>query len=138
MHRDPRLVVEGHPSLPVGVVFVPLWAQNQCWFGLVRPAEGLFQEPKVVCAFGVRPGHGLQCGGLDRVVRDRGLVEDVDAGVGLRRRWLLGNGGRGGGQFPARAPSGVEAVYDTLSRGSASGARARAMCCGPHPCTRCP
>ena len=117
MHRDLRPLVEGHPSLPVGVVFLPLRVQEWCCFGLVRPAEGLFQEPKEVCAFGMRPGHGLQYGGLGGVVGDRRLVEDVDAGVGFRRRWLLGTGGCGGGLFPGWAPSGVEEVDDTLTCG---------------------
>ena len=44
MHRDRRLVVEGHPPLPVGVIFVPLQVQDWCQFGLVRSAEGLLQE----------------------------------------------------------------------------------------------
>ena len=85
MHRDQRLVVEGHPPLRVGVIFVPLRVQDRCWFGLVRSAEGLLQEPQEVCALGVWPGQGLQCGGLRGVVGDRRLVEDVDAGVGFRR-----------------------------------------------------
>ena len=68
MYRVRLLVVEGHPSLPVGVVFVPLWIQDRCWFGLVRPAEGLFQERKEVYSLGMRPGHGLQCGSLGGVV----------------------------------------------------------------------
>ena len=101
--------------LPVGVVFVPLRVKGQCWFGLVCSAEGLFQEPKEVCALGVWPLHSLQCGGLGGSVGDRGLVEDVDAGVCIRGRWLLGMSGRGGGPFLARAPSGVERVDDTLS-----------------------
>ena len=117
MHRDRRLVVEGQPSLPVGVILVPLRVQDRCWFGLVRSAEGLLQEPKGVCAFGVRCGHGLQCGSLGGVVGDRGFVEDVDAGLGLRRRRLLGTGSSGGGPCPARAPSGVKEVDDTLSCG---------------------
>ena len=117
MHRDQCLVVEGHSWLPVGVVFVLLQVQEWCWFGLVCPAEGLFQEPKEVRALGVRPGHGLQCGGLGRVVGHRGLVEDVDAGFSFRRCWWLGIRGRGGGSFPARALSGVKKVDDTLSRG---------------------
>ena len=50
-------------------------------------------------------------------VGDRGLIEDVDAGVGFRRRWLLGTDGCGGGPFLARALSGVEEVDDTLSCG---------------------
>ena len=29
--------------------------------------EGLLQEPQEVCALGVWPGHGLQCGGLGGV-----------------------------------------------------------------------
>ena len=103
MRRDRRLVVEGHPPLPVGVIFVPLRVQDRCRFGLVRSAEGLLQEPHEVCALGVWPGHGLQCGGLDGVVGDRGLVEDVDAGVGFRRRRLLATGCSGGGPCPARA-----------------------------------
>ena len=117
MHRDRRLVVEGHPLLPVGVVFVPLRVQDRCLFGLVLSAEGLFQGSKEVCTLEVPPGHGLQCGGLGGVVGDLGLLEDVDAGVGLRRRWMLGIGGCGGGPFPARAPSSVEEVDDTLSCG---------------------
>ena len=52
MHRDRRLVVEGHPPLPVGVIFVPLRLQDRCRFGLVRSAEGLLQEPQEVRAFG--------------------------------------------------------------------------------------
>ena len=82
MHRDRRLVVEGHALLPVGVIFVHLQVQDRCRFRLVRSAEGLPQERQEVCALRVWPGHGLQCGGLGRVVGDRGLVEDVDAGVG--------------------------------------------------------
>ena len=117
MYRDRCLVVEGHPSLLLGVVFVPLQVQNRCWLGQVKPAEGLFREPKEVCALGAWPGHGLQCGGLGGVLGDRGLVEDVDAGVGFRRRWLLGIGGPGDGPSPARAPSGVEEVDDTLGCG---------------------
>ena len=117
MHRDPRLVVEGHPPLPVGVILVPLRVQDRCRFGLVRSAEGLLQEPKEVCALGVRPGHGLQCGGLGVVVGDRGFVEAVDAGVGFRRGRLLGTASCGGGLCPARAPSGVEEVDDGLSCG---------------------
>ena len=66
---------------------------------------------------GVWPGQGLQCGGLGRVVGDRGLVEDVDAGVGFRRRGLLGTGSCGGGPCPAWAPSGIEEVDDALSCG---------------------
>ena len=69
MHRDRRLVVEGHPPLPVGVRFVPLQVQDRCWFELVRSAEGLLQEPQEVCALRVWPGHGLQCGGLGGVRR---------------------------------------------------------------------
>ena len=108
-------MVGGHPSLPVGVVFVPIRIQDRCWFRLLRPAEDLFPEAKEVCALGVWPWHGPRCGGLGGVVRDRGLVEDDDAGVGFRRRWLLGIGGRRGGPSLARAPSGVEEVDDTLS-----------------------
>ena len=115
LHRDQCLVVEGHPSLPVGVVFVSLLFQDWCWFGLVRPAEGLFQEPNEVCALEVRPRHCLQCGALGGVVGDSGLAEGVDPGGGFRRRWLLGIGGPGGRPFLARAPSGVEEVDDTLS-----------------------
>ena len=141
MHRDRCLVVEGHLSLPVGVVFVLIRVQDRCWFGLARPAEGLFQERKEVFALGVRPGHSLQSGGHGGVIGDRGPREDVDAGVGFRRRWLLGIGGSGGGPLPARAPSGVEEVDDTLSCrppcGSASGALTGAMCGGPRPCTWC-
>ena len=44
---------------------------------------GLAPGPQEVCALGVWPGHGLQCGGLGGVVGDRRLVEDVDAGPGL-------------------------------------------------------
>ena len=117
MYRDRRLVVEGYPPFPVGVIFVSLWVQDRCWFGLVRFAEGLLQEPQEVCALGVRPGHGLQCGGLGGVVGDRGLVEDVDAGVGFCRRRFLGTGSWGGGPCPALAPSGVEEVDDALSCG---------------------
>ena len=106
-----------YPFFPVGVVFVPLRVQDWCWLGPVRPAEGLFEEPKEVCALALRPGHGLQCGGLGGVVGDRGLIEDVDAGVGFRRRWLLGVGDRGGGPLTARALSGVEEVNDTVSCG---------------------
>ena len=84
---------------------------------LVCPVEGLLREPKEVCNLGVRSGHGLQYGDLGGVVGDGGLVEDVDAGVGFRRRWLLETGGSGGGPFPARAPSGVKKVDDTLSCG---------------------
>ena len=117
MYRDRCLVVEGYPPFPVGVIFVPLRVQDRCWFGLVRSAAGLLQEPQEVCAFGVRPGHGLQCGGLGGVVGDRGLVEDVDAGVGFRRCRFLGTGSWGGGPCPALAPSGVEEVDDALSCG---------------------
>ena len=60
MHRDRRLVVDGHPSLPVGVVFITLRVQDRCRFGLVCSAEGLFQNPKEVCTLGVGPRHGLQ------------------------------------------------------------------------------
>ena len=59
MHRDRRLVVEGHPPLPVGVMLVPLRVQDRCRFGLVHFAEGLVQEPQEVCALGVWPRHGL-------------------------------------------------------------------------------
>ena len=117
MHRDRRLVVEGHPPLPVGVIFVPLVVQDPCRLGLVRFAEGLLQEPHEVCALGVWPGHGLRCGGLGGVVGDRGFVQDVDAGVGFRRRRFLRTGSCGDGPCPARAPSGVEEVDDTLSCG---------------------
>ena len=110
-------MVEGYPPLPVGVIFVPLRDKDRCRFGLVCSAEGLFPEPKEVCALGVLPGHGLQCGALGGVVGDRWFVDDVDAGVGLRRRRLLGTGSCGGGPCPARAPSGVEEVDDTLSCG---------------------
>ena len=96
MYRDRHLVVEGYPPFPVGVIFVPLRVQDRGWFGLVRSAEGLLQEPQEVCALGVRPGHGLQCGGLGGVVGDRGLVEDVDAGVGFCRCRFLGTGRLGG------------------------------------------
>ena len=65
----------------------------------------------------MRAGHGLQCGGLGGVVGDRGFIEDIDAGVGFCRRRLLGTGSCGGGPCPARAPSGVEEVDDTLSCG---------------------
>ena len=64
---------------------------------------------------GVPPWHGLQCGGLGGVLGDRGLVEDINAGMGFRMSWLLGTGGCGGGLFPARASSGVEELDDTLS-----------------------
>ena len=57
MYRDRRLEVEGYPPFPVGVIFVPLWVQDRCWFGLVRFAEGLLQEPQEVCALGV----GMAC-----------------------------------------------------------------------------
>ena len=117
MHREQRLVVEGHPPLPVGVILVPLWVQDRCRFGRFRSAEGLLQEPKEVCDLGVRPGHGLQSGGLGGAVGDRGLGEDVDAGVGFRRRELLGTSSCGSGPCPAQAPSGVEEVDDTLSCG---------------------
>ena len=117
MHRDRLLVVEGHPPLPVGMKCVLLRVQDQCRFGLVRSAEGLLQEPQEVCASGVWPGHGLQCGGLVGVVGDRGLVEDVDAGAGFRRRRSLGTGSFGGGPCPARALSGVEEVDAALSCG---------------------
>ena len=117
MHRDRRLVVEGHPSLPVGMVLVPLRVQDWCRFGLVCSAEGLFKKPQEVWAFGVRPGHDLQCGSLGGVVGDRGLVEDVDAGGGFCRRQLLGTGSCGAEPCPARAPSGVEEVDDALSCG---------------------
>ena len=93
------------------------WCGARCWFGLVRSAEHLLQEPQEVCALGVRPGHGLQCGGLGGVVGHRGLVEDVDAGVGFRRCRFLGTGSWGGGPCPALAPSGVEEVDDALSCG---------------------
>ena len=83
----------------------------------LRSAEGLLQEPQEVCAFVVQPGHGLQCGGLGGVVADRGLVEDVDAGVGFRRCRFLGTGSWGGGPRPALAPSGVGEVDDALSCG---------------------
>ena len=52
-------MVEGHPPLPVGVIFVPHRVQDRCWFGLVRSAEGLLQEPQEVCTLGVWPRHGL-------------------------------------------------------------------------------
>ena len=117
MHHDRRLVVQGHPLLPVRVIFVPPRVQDRCWFGLVRSAEGLLQEPQKVCALGVWPGHGLQCGGLGAVVGDRRPVEDVDAGVGFRRCRFLGTGIWGGGPCPALAPSGVEEVDDALSCG---------------------
>ena len=117
MHRDRRLVVEGHPLFPVGVIFIPLRVQDRCRFGIVCSAEGLPQEPQESCALGVWPGHGLQCGCLGGVVGDRRLVEDVDAGLGFRRCWLLGTGSSGGGPRPARAPSGVEEVDDALSCG---------------------
>ena len=99
----------------MGVIFVPLRVQDRCRFGLVRSAEGLFEQPKEVCALGVWPGHGLQCGGPGGVVGDRGFLKDVDAGVGFRRRRSLGTGSCGGGPCPARAPSGVDDVDDTLS-----------------------
>ena len=117
MYLDRCLAVEGHPSLPVGLVPVPFWDQDRCLFGLVCPAEGLFQDPKEVCALRLWSGHGLQCGGLGRAVGDCWLVQNVDAGVGFRRRRLLGISDRGGGPSPARAPSGVEEVDDTLSCG---------------------
>ena len=110
-------MVEGHPPLPVGDIFFPLRVQDRCRLGLVCSAVGLPQEPQEVCALGVWPGHGLQCGGLGEVVGDRGLVEDVDAGVGFRRRRFLGTSSCGGGPCPARAPSGVEEVDDALSCG---------------------
>ena len=110
-------MVEGRHLLPVGVLFVSLRIQNWCSFRLVRPAEGLFKEPKEVHALGVQPGHGLHYGDLGGVVGDRGLVEDVDAGVGFRRRWLRGTGGCGGGPFAARALSGVQEVDVTLRWG---------------------
>ena len=50
VYGDCCLVVKGHPSLPVGLVFVPLSVQDWGRFGLVRPMEGLFQEPEKVCA----------------------------------------------------------------------------------------
>ena len=59
MYRDRRLVVEGYPPFPVGVIFVPLRVQDRCWFGLVRSAEGLLQEPQEVCALG--GGAGMAC-----------------------------------------------------------------------------
>ena len=99
----------------MGVIFVPLRVQDWCWFGLVRSAEGLLQEPQEVCALRVWPRHGLQCGGLGGVVGDRGLVEDVDAGVGFHRCRFLGTGRWGGVLCPALAPSGVEEVDDPLS-----------------------
>ena len=117
IHRHRCLVVDGHPSLPVCVVFVPLRVQDRCQFGLVRSAEGLFQESKEVCALGLRPGHGLQCGGPVGVVGDRGLVEDDDTGLVFRRRRLLLIGGRGSGLSPARAQSGVQEFDDTVSSG---------------------
>ena len=113
MHRDRCIVVAGHPSLPVGVVFVPL----RVWFGMAHRMKGLFKEPKDVCSLGLWAGHGLQCGGLGGAVGDCGLVEDVDTGVGFRRCWLLGIGGRGCGPSPARPPSGVEGVDATLRCG---------------------
>ena len=79
----------------MGVIFVPLRVQDWCQFGLVCSAEGLFQDPKEVCALGVWPGHGLQCGGLRGVVGDRGFVEDVAAGAGFRRLRLLATGSFG-------------------------------------------
>ena len=118
MHRDRRLAVEGHPPFPVGVIFAPLRFQDRCWLGLVPSAEGLLQEPQEVCALGVQPGHGLQCGGLDGVIGDRGLVEDVDAGVGFRRCRFLGTGSWGGaGRVRPWPLSGVEEVDDALSCG---------------------
>ena len=115
MHCDRHLVVEGNPLLPVDVIFVPLRVQDRWRFGLVRSAKGLFQEPREVCALGVWPGYGLQCGGLGRVVGDRGLVGDLVAGVGFRRCRLLGAGSCGGRPCPSPAPSGVEEVDDALS-----------------------
>ena len=117
MYRDRRPVVEGHPPLPVGEIFVCLRVQDRCRFGLVCSAGGLLQEPQEVCALGVWPRHGLQCGGLGGVVGDRGHVGDADAGLGFRRRRFPGTGSRGGRPCPARAPSGVEEVDDALSRG---------------------
>ena len=95
-------LVEGHLSLPVGVTFVLLRVQDRCPFGLVCSPEGLLQRPQEVCALEVWPGHGLQCGGLGGVVGDRGLVEDVDAGVNFRRCRVLGTGSCGGGPCPPR------------------------------------
>ena len=57
MYSDRCLVVEGYPPFPVGVIFVPLWVQDWCWFGLVCFAEGLLQEPKRRSApWGCGPG----------------------------------------------------------------------------------
>ena len=42
VYRDRCLVFEGHPSLPVSMVFVPLLVRDWRWFELKRPAEGLF------------------------------------------------------------------------------------------------
>ena len=42
VYRDQCLVVEGHASLLMGLVFVPLWFPDRRWFGLVCPAEALF------------------------------------------------------------------------------------------------
>ena len=59
MQRDRRLVVEGHPPMPVGVILLPLRVQDRWRFGLVRSAEGLLQGTQEVCALGVWPRHGL-------------------------------------------------------------------------------
>ena len=59
MHHDRRLVVERHPPLPVGVIFVPLRLQDRCWFGLVRSAEGLLQDPRRSAPWGC--GSGMAC-----------------------------------------------------------------------------
>ena len=106
MHRDRRLVVEGHPLLPgPGSVLVR-----------VGPlCEGLAPGTPGGLRLGVWPGHGLQCGGLGGVVGDRRLVEDVDAGVGFCRCRFLGTGSWGGGACPALDPSGVEEADDALS-----------------------
>ena len=107
MQRDGRLVVEGNPLLPVGVIFAPFPGPRSV---LVRAGP--------LCG-GLAPGApgGLRLGGVARawlavcglggVVGDRRLVEDFDAGVGFRRCRFLGTGSWGGGPCPALAPSGV-------------------------------
>ena len=112
MHRDQQIVVEGRPPVASGRdICSPLGPGSV----LVRagPLCGkLVPGPQEVCALGVLPGHGLQCGSLGGVVGDRRLIEDVDAGVGFCRCRLLGIGSCGGGACPARPLSGIEEVND--------------------------
>ena len=105
MHRDRRLVVEGHTLLPVGVVFVPLWVQDRCRFGLVALRRACSRNPKRSAPWGCGPGMACSVA----------VVEDVDAGVRFRRRRFLGTGSCWGWLCPARAPSAVEEVDDALS-----------------------